>query len=285
MNDQSLNTPNRQEEQLEDGWTSVGRGKGRRPVYPQGDTNRPMRDTTMEKIRADFDAKVKIWRRSDCRKQLVQILHRQRPEAGWQIGDAVCLATGSFSRENWQSRQRSVMQFVAFTDVVQHLQSGQSEKILSYAQEPNYTPMDKTFLTSIGVATLDNADDFGLGAATKHFSPTTFVFEPFMDLGVASMKELLDVDVRLYIGSSLQRCIRDSEKKDAEIARELKKHNTYKDGEVKLEDIRLVRAQSQQATGFVQSRRSYRFPKFEEDPHVFEGMTIYSKEPEDEDDG
>ncbi|KAK4540117.1 hypothetical protein LTR36_009782 [Oleoguttula mirabilis] len=269
---------------MEDGWTRVGKGKGKPPAFVHG-INPPMRDMTVEKIRVEFDSKMKRWRTSSCRKQVQNILDRQRPDEGWQIGNAVCLATASFSRDNWQCRQRSLLQIVAFIDIVRHLQSGQSTKILCYAQEPEYTPLDKKFLASIGVTALElelASDSLSLGAAAQHLNKTAFVFEPFMDLGLESMRELFGADVRLYIGSSMQRWIDDSNLNNAEIMSDLQESFKGRGATINADNIEHVRAQSRQATDFVHSRRSFRFPRFEEDPNVFEGLSIYWKEPQDE---
>ncbi|KAK5110600.1 hypothetical protein LTR85_000977 [Meristemomyces frigidus] len=289
--DRHLRMPAGVEEQVEDGWTRVGKGKGKPPVYIHG-LNPPMHDMSVEKIRADFDNKMKRWRASSCRKEIHRILDRQRPDEGWQIGNAVCLATGSFSRDNWQSRQRSMMQFAAFFDIVRHLQSAQTAIIKCYAQEPEYTPLDRDFLAAISVTTLDYelaSESSSLGAAVQHLNPTSFVFEPFMDLGVESMRELFGADARLYIGSSMQAWVDEANKTDLQIRADLMKafirkdHKISGDWDISAEDIMQVRTQAKQAADFVRSRRSYRFPRFEDDPNVFEGLSICWKEPQDED--
>jgi len=285
MDDASYSMPDGEEEQIEEGWTRVGKGKGRPPAFIHG-VNPFIRDYTLNKLRADFDSKTRRWRASRCRKAVLQILNKQQPDDGWQIGNAVCLATGSYCRDNWQSRQRSVMQFVAFADIVGHLQSKQSAEFSSYAQEPQYTPLDKAFLTSLNVTPLDRAlageQNLGLGAATQYLNPSTFIFEPFMDLGVDSMRDLFSADVRLYIGSSMRRWTDDSRRSDEEVRRGLRQTFKVRDEEISEQNIESIRTQSSQAVKFVQSRRSYRFPRFEDDPNVFEGLAIFWKEPQDE---
>lgn len=276
--------PAGEEQQVDDGWTRVGKGKGKPPAYVHG-LNPPMRDMSEAKIQADFDRKMQQWRASGCRKQVLQILDRQKPDEGWQIGNALCLASGSFSRDNWQSRQRSLAQFVAFVDVVRHLQSAQSAKILCYAQEPDYTPLDKGFLDTIGVMALDHElalHNSGLGAAAQHLDTTSFVFEPFMDMGVDTMADLFGADVRLYIGSSVQRWVDDAKKADLQIRAGIRRWSKVKDDEISTEEVEQAKTRSRQATTFVQSRRSYRFPTFEDDPNVFEGLSIYWQEQEDD---
>ncbi|KAK5135592.1 hypothetical protein LTR08_005072 [Meristemomyces frigidus] len=279
--------PDGHEKQLDDGWTHIGKCKGKAPVHVHG-LNPQMRDATVEKIRAEFEIKMKRWRNSSCYQQVRQILDRQQPEGGWQIGDAVCLATGSFSRDNWQSRQRSLAQFVAFMAVIQHLQKTQSTKILCYAQEPCYTPLDRDFLASMGVTNLHHdvtSDDFGLGAAAEHLNASTFVFEPFMDLGVESMRALFGAGVRLYIGSSVQRWVDDIKKSAADIKVDIRRRRGVSDEGITADHIDQLKMQSKQAEQFVRSRRSYKFPRFEEDPNVFEGLTIFWKEAQDDEEG
>ena len=275
--------PDGHEQQLDDGWTRVSRGKAKEPVYIHG-LNPQSRDMTVEKIRADFESKKKRWLNSSCNLQVRQILDRVRPDEGWQIGNAVCLATGSFSRDNWQNRQRSLMQFVAFTAVVQHLQKAQTPKILCYAQEPEYTPVDKEFLASMGLITLPchkGLDDLGLGAAATYLNASTFVFEPYMDLSVDSMRELFGSGVRLYIGSSLQRWADDSPKADSNDKAETPGSDDSSGEESRA--IMRIRTELRQLEQSIRSKRSYKFPRFEEDPNVFEGLRIFWEESEDDD--
>lgn len=251
--------------EVDNGWTTVGKGKGK----GRGGTaaivdgfNPPIRDYTVEQVTRDFDRKLMAWQRSSCRLELLQILDRQQPDEGWNIENAICFATGSYSRDNFQSRQRSVMQAVAFLDIVQHLETRQDTEIAKFAQEPHFTEIDASYLSSKGVQTLPcepNKDDrIGLGKASQHLSASTFVFEPFMDLDAAAASELFSVDVPLYIGSSLKRWTTQPSIMLGGAHRE---------------------SAMQQAIVYMQARRSYYFPTFEEDPNAFEGLSIYWREP------
>ncbi|KAI7627364.1 hypothetical protein KC343_g6021, partial [Hortaea werneckii] len=137
-------------------------------------------------------------------------MDKKRPDEGWQIERAVCLAVGSFSRDNWQSRQRSLMQFVAFVDIVKHLQQDGEGQIQCFAQEPQFTESDQTYLASIGIQVIEHqsaANSKALGPIHEHLGPSTFIFEPFMDFDFNGMQSLFSTDPGFYIGSSAKRWI------------------------------------------------------------------------------
>lgn len=127
-----------------------------------------------------------------------------------------------------------------------------------YAQEPAFTPLDQEFLDSLGVKTLDVIPgDKGLGATSQHLGENTFVFEPFIDMNAGMLEDLLGEGVGLYIGSSIR-------------------------------GILERRGQSQVQTlakEFHDGHQMLKFPAFEIDPNVMDGMGIYWKEEgyEDED--
>lgn len=277
--------PEKCDKQLDDGWTHVSRGKRKEPVYIHG-LNPQARDITVAKIRADFESKKRQWLNSNCFQQVRQILDRQKPEEGWRIGNAVCLATGSFSRDNLQNRHRSLMQFVAFVTVVQHLQKAQATKILCYAQEPEYTPVDEDFLASMGFNTLRCHEELnhpGLGDAANYLDASAFVFEPFMQLSVKPMHELLESGVQLYIGSSMQRWANNTPKPDSE-----SKAKTRASGILeRKESSAMIQARRdlKQLEQSIRLQRSYKFPRYEEDPNIFEGLGISWKDTPDNEEG
>ncbi|TKA25307.1 hypothetical protein B0A50_06211 [Salinomyces thailandicus] len=266
----------------DEGWNVIGRGKGKGRGRPQTflhGLNPPLREYTAEKLGEEIQKKMKAWQRSSCRRELLQILDKQRPEQGWQISQAVCLATGSFSRENWQSRQRSVTQYAAFVDITQHLRSGHEAEIRCYAQEPQFTSVDKEYLrrTDVIVLEQDSATGSppGLGPASQHLGLGTFVFEPFMDLDDKAMREMFSADLSLYIGSSVRRWM----------GRASRNGSTNVSVQQSSELEHAVDFQPHPAAAFVRARASYHFPVFEEEPNIFEGLAIYWKEPEDDEGG
>lgn len=128
---------------------------------------------------------------------------------------------------------------VAFVDIVNHLESQQEQqKIALFAQEPNYTPTDQAFLTLRGwevPATCHGT----MVEARQHLKPGTVVYEPFMESSQLQVLLMPSTDIRLYIGSSPKLWY---------------EHSTHGNSDG--------------------VRKSYYFPRFEEDPNVFEGMQI-----------
>ena len=94
-------------------------------------------------------------------------------------------------------------------------------------------------------------DGRGLSDVVPFLGPTTFVFEPYMDAGVAELETLGRADVGLYIGTSWARTaqsLRSSMERDSGV----------------VED-------------FVKARHARRFPRFVEAPNVLDGLMIYWK--------
>ncbi|RMY89181.1 hypothetical protein D0861_04392 [Hortaea werneckii] len=220
----------------EDSWTVIGRGKGR----GKG-----------------------------------RIMDKKRPDEGWRIEKAVCLAVGSFSRDNWQSRQRSLMQFVAFVDIVKHLQQDGEGQIQCFVQEPQFTESDQTYLASIGIHVIEHQSDANskaLGPIHEHLGPSTFVFEPFMDFDFKGMQSLFSTDPSFYIGSSAKRWI------------ELSKNHVRPETQtVESEVADLPASAVEKALSFGRTRASCHFPVFEEEPLIFEGLDLYWKQPDGDD--
>ncbi|KAK0786620.1 hypothetical protein LTR75_013150 [Friedmanniomyces endolithicus] len=223
-----------------------------------------MKGLTLERLQTDFKTKSKVWRNSTCRQELLAILDKQQPDTGWQLQEVVCLATNSFSRDNFQARQRSMMQWVAFFDIVQHLQTRQEGSIALFAQEPNYTALDKQFLQS-------------LDTAKQHSLASSFVFEAFMDLGVEAVGDLLGGDPVLYIGSSVERWREKPQRSGVASSARRSTAGIATDGG-RNDDDDGEGGVARSVAGFTGTRKSYRMPRFEEDPNIFDGLLIYWKE-------
>ena len=137
------------------------------------------------------------------------MLNRIRPDNGWEIEKAICLASGSFSRDNLECRRRSVWQIVVFADIVQYLRTqgeGAATNMEVVAQEPMHTNLDVEFLDTIGIQALKTdttAKVEGLGSARGYLGEKTFVYEPFLDMTAVMLEEAIQADLPLYIGSSV----------------------------------------------------------------------------------
>lgn len=187
---------------LGDGWTGIATGKKRRGDQTIARTDLPSKVETIDSINLDFVRRLKAWRGTACRKSVVEVLSRIRPEEGWRICNAVCLASGSFSRDNLECRKRTMWQFAVFVDVVEHLKADSGCKLNVVAQEPMYTPLDLDFMGRRGISVLQSScvDDDRLGLARDHLGPDTFCFEPFMDMGSGRLRDVVFGGFALYIG-------------------------------------------------------------------------------------
>ncbi|KAK0361144.1 hypothetical protein LTR94_024497 [Friedmanniomyces endolithicus] len=258
--------PNSAEERLEGDWTRVGKSERYPPKFLHG-TDPPMKGLTLERLQTDFKTKSKVWRNSTCRQELLAILDKQQPDTGWQLQEV--------------ARQRSMMQWVAFFDIVQHLQTRQEGSIALFAQEPNYTALDKQFLQSLDVRVLDADHNseyaVGLGEAKQHSLASSFVFEAFMDLGVEAVGDLLGGDPVLYIGSSVERWREKPQRSGVASSARRSTAGIATDGG-RNDDDDGEGGVARSVAGFTGTRKSYRMPRFEEDPNIFDGLLIYWKE-------
>lgn len=141
-------------------------------------------------------------------------------------------------------------QFVVFADLTSEvLKRSSSSSVEMLAQEPEFTDVDKDFLSAVNCQMLrpDKAGD-GLDMVKEHIGPSTFIFEPFMDMNETMMDILVMADVALYVGSSVKGLMGRSG-----VVGEL-------------------------ARGFDKQHSKYRVPTFEEDPNVLEGLEMYWKD-------
>ena len=244
-------------------WTVVPRGKRRTtkaPPKPPGVD----KDLTVNKLKTDYEHRLQLWRASTCRRKVRQMLDRIQPEDGWQIKHAVCLASGSFCKDNFECQRRTMIQFVAFMDIVEHLQATSDDKINIVAQELIYTQLDIEFLSHLNVTAYHDpaiGQSTYQGPSAKDFiGCNSFVFEPFMDKVLPAVRQLLISDLKLLIGTSAP----NMGAKDTSI-----------------DEHRDMRALYDR---FNATYSSYYFPTFEEDPNIFEGLRVSWKELIDQND-
>lgn len=148
---------------------------------------------------------------------------------------------------------------VVFYDLARWLLRAE-EELAIHAQEPCFTDLDRGFLSSLGIEALDveqGAGSAGLGAARQHFGEGTFVFEPFVDMNALMLREMLEAEVGLYIGSSIGGIL----------------------------ERRGVSELGKLATTFSEGKEMLKFPLFEVDPNVMNGIGIYWKQEGDEEEG
>ena len=248
----------------DDGWTTVCRKKGGRPTQAKAPaTDGPDTSITEEQLRKDFNKKLKTWKQSSCRRDLLSMLKKSAPDQGWNFSKAVCLATGSFSTQNLERNRRSVLQLACFVDLAGCL--GDSVRLL--AQEPMFTAIDKDFLASLSITALDVdltrdfdgssvPSDSGMAPATEHFGPATLVADFFMYKGAAALRDFFAAEHGMYLGPAFNRA--------------------SFEGRVDLEKAR---------EGFERKSLKKWMPRFEEEPGVFEGLMLFWPDPGREEDG
>lgn len=251
----------------DDDWTFVPRKKqGKAPTVTSTHTPASLKDATLESIGKEFAVKSRAWIRSDARQQLRRTLAHLKPDAGWKIETAVCLGTGSFSRDNFDCRKRTLEQFAMFVDTVEYLHELEGKEIEIYVQEGWYNELDKKFLETLGMKVPDMKPGSypipDCGPATKYFGPHTFVCELYIEHNEGTIRTLTQSQAPLLMSTSRRMCTRGFYAGEA-----------FKEGDL----IRLL--------NFIDKEyKTLRFPYFEEDPNVFEGMDVLAPVPREDDD-
>lgn len=195
----------------EGGWIRVGQGIDRVPLEVHG-WPQMRKDLDAEALRSEYDDLMGVWKGSDCRKHLHEILAGQQPPQGWQIEEAICLGTGSWSRSHEQTPQgafyakRSMIQLVMFMDTVAYLQASNRSSLRIFAQEFKYTPLDWEFLATLGVTvikvpTRDGENAYDGPDAVNLIGGSSFICEFCIEHNYRFIKRLLDVEPGLVIGS------------------------------------------------------------------------------------
>lgn len=124
-----------------------------------------------------------------------------------------------------------------------------------FAQEPGFTELDKEFLSSLDIRVLESKiGDGGMGAAGDELGKGTFLFEPFVDMNVGMLESMLREDVGLYMGSSVSGILSRREVSEVGVL----------------------------ARKFCEGREMRKFPVFEVEPNVLEGVAIWWREEEED---
>lgn len=245
----------------DDAWTTVRRSKGNRPSHTRTPkVNGQDKEITAEDLQKDFHKKRKLWQASSCRKALIQILEKSRPDEGRKITKAICLATGSFSTQNFEMNKRSVLQLACFIDSAAAIEEESGEKIEMLAQEPSYNQVDEEFLSGLSITVLPlaagvNPFDIGLGPSRAHMGPKTLTCNFFMNISLTAVEEFFGIKHGLYIGTPF--------------------NHTWQ-----APVPEFVKAKKE----FHQEYVMKKMLRFEEDPGVFEGLVVYWPEPREGDD-
>jgi hypothetical protein len=147
------------------------------------------------------------------------------------------------------------------------LQEQQKErKIRAVVQEGYYNDLDKKFLENLGMEVPVYEPHvypiLDCGPATGLFGEGTFVCELFIEHTEGTIRALTQRGNRLLVSTSRMMCNRGYQPGE-----------TFKEGDHK------------KLLGKIDGRyRAMRFPYFEEDPNVFEGLDVLAPEVQEEDD-
>lgn len=157
-------------------------------------------------------------------------------------------------------------QFAMFVDILEYLQEMQGHPIIAYVQEIYYNALDKSFLETFGMRVPEMQPLVKImsdcGPATKYFGPHTFVCELYIEHSMGTIESLTQSGVPLLMSTSRQMCMREC----------------IPDGVLKSGDLTRLRG------AIDKDYKALRFPHFEEDPNVFEGMDVLALLPEEEED-
>ncbi|KAJ4355374.1 uncharacterized protein N0V89_003390 [Didymosphaeria variabile] len=245
----------RQHVQSDDGWTVVSGGRPKDGAEAQQlQSARPTRTVgglTEEKLLDELNTMERKWEKTSCAKNLARMLSLR----DWMVTEAVCIGIGSFSID-WDHRYRSMWQLVLFRAVVKTVQQ-EGVPLALYAQEPAFTPIDISFLSRLKITATSSGIE-------SRITSRSFIYAPFVDWYILLPLFLKEKDPELYIGNEI-----------------LGSYGTYANTKEKKDVLEECNGLGKK---FAKGRERRRVPDFEEHGNALEGLMIYWKEEEDEDD-
>lgn len=265
-------------------------------LAPIDSLNPPDKSMTLEDLKKSYATAASQWQASNSRRKLLEMLGSRQSfqyAPSWKLTNAMCLATGSFSRTNTTTNRRAMQQFATFHNICEWLSGINNQKLEILAQEPWFTDVDREFLKSLGVGVLEIGPQgsHDLGPAVMYITVDTFVFEPFLERKTNVLRPLYAARPRLYIGSSMHGLEEEtffqsgsaSEGKMWKQSINSKSHITGYDVKQRCndrksghDDVERIREMNMQAIRFISSRKPGKFfPKFDEGPQIFEGLRVY----------
>ncbi|KAK3112969.1 hypothetical protein LTR53_010203 [Teratosphaeriaceae sp. CCFEE 6253] len=138
--------------------------------------------------------------RSTTRAAALEMLHKIRPDGGWQgFSAAVLFASAPFETRAGHLRNRAMLQLLAFLDVVEFLRrEAPGTEIPMFAQDPAYGPLDKALLANLGVQVVENP----VGQQLVGRDTFGFVAGCYMDLDWAA--QCIHLQPRLMVGNPVE---------------------------------------------------------------------------------
>lgn len=173
------------------------------------------KDRPLEQLQDEFSTVLRIWQQSSCRTELLAMFKRNKPAGGWQFNKVVCIGSGEFHspkhREHLKMRVDSLPQFACVMDIAEQLQlcgHVQETAVAIIAQDPEYTKVDRKFLSSLGVKALHMEDKpeetNDLGTATAHLGPHTLLFDFCVPMSNSKItRDILESGIGMHIGTNV----------------------------------------------------------------------------------
>jgi hypothetical protein len=125
-----------------------------------------------------------------------------------------------------------------------------------YAQDPAFTPLDTAFLSALNISVLTSSIE-------SHITPSSFVFAPFVDWFLLLPLFLQNKDPELYIGNEV-----------------LENYRPFANTDEK----RVVLAECNRlGKVFLEGREKRKVPEFELHGAALEGLVVYWKEVDSDD--
>ncbi|KAF2795169.1 hypothetical protein K505DRAFT_324258 [Melanomma pulvis-pyrius CBS 109.77] len=250
----------RKKVQASDGWTIVthvdhkggAAGKGDESALHNSRPTRTVDGLNVTRLMDDFKRFTARWKEMSCAKRLDEMLGKRK----WHMNSAACIGIGSFSLD-WEHRHRSIWQLVLFLDIVD-IVSTNGPALQLYAQEPIFTPLDVAFLSALNISVL--ASDIEARIANS-----SFVFAPFVEWDLLLSVFLKDKNPELYIGNDI-----------------LDDYTPYANTEAK---VKVLEECNGLGKRFLQNRRGVRVPEFGEHAHALNGLLVYLKNTQEEEEG
>ncbi|KAK6388831.1 hypothetical protein LTR65_007310 [Meristemomyces frigidus] len=151
---------------------------------------------TLEKGLSTFFDRKDEWLKSTCRDQLIGLLEQHKPTGGWLITKAVVVGVGRLLGPEIRGRERSLLQLIAFLEVVNHLQAEGSPKIELYSQELKHTEVEVEMLDFLGIQSI--MDD----KAQQMSMPGVFIFAQACPAEVEMVAQCEHRQPSLFVGIS-----------------------------------------------------------------------------------
>ncbi|KAH8821914.1 hypothetical protein F5884DRAFT_106048 [Xylogone sp. PMI_703] len=167
--------PTKRQEILDaDGWTHVVESPRTRPratATKGNDNQQPLHggdftlngvsyiNRTLEEMKEDHDYYQKQWEDAEAIKEVkdkFSVEQNKGKDLKLHVRNVVCLGLGSLQSSRREGRRASHTQLAALKSVLDQFQSTTNETLQCFFQDPQFTPLDKEFLVSLGYTVVED---------------------------------------------------------------------------------------------------------------------------------